>query len=243
MFPVIKPWGTFVHCLHGDTHRERNGSNFLRETYLGNNCLVRASSHKSHPILWMTWMLVLTVNRIKQETGVFIRFPDGEAINKILIEGSREGVKRAVKDLRELVEKIQNEKERDIIIPQRFHPKIIGSKGENIRETRDRFNNVQITFPAPGEWPLYIGLFPDFSQVSICSLKASNFWENVCFTLPIHSQVACKFSQHYLYLLRIPKSQLSTFFRFLSSKPLHYWHENTVFNINLISTFVFWSHR
>ncbi|CAG0880927.1 unnamed protein product, partial [Darwinula stevensoni] len=90
------------------------------------------------------------MNRIKQETGVFIRFPDGETLNKILIEGSRDGVKRAVKDLKELVEKIQNEKERDIIIPQRFHPKIIGSKGENIRETRDRFNNVQITFPAPG---------------------------------------------------------------------------------------------
>lgn len=28
---------------------------------------------------------------------------------------------------------------------------IIGSKGEKIREVRDRFNGIQISFPEPGE--------------------------------------------------------------------------------------------
>lgn len=45
----------------------------------------------------------------------------------------------------------ENEKSRDVLIEQRFHRAIIGSKGDNIREIRDRFNEVQITFPDPGK--------------------------------------------------------------------------------------------
>lgn len=41
----------------------------------------------------------------------------------------------------------ENEKSRDIIIEQRFHRTIIGQQGARIREIRDRFNQVQITFP------------------------------------------------------------------------------------------------
>ena len=37
------------------------------------------------------------------------------------------------------------------MIDQRFHKQIIGSKGEKIREIRDRFNGVQVSFPEPGE--------------------------------------------------------------------------------------------
>ena len=36
-------------------------------------------------------------------------------------------------------------------IEHRFHGNLIGSKGEKIREIRDKFNQVQINFPAPGE--------------------------------------------------------------------------------------------
>lgn len=46
---------------------------------------------------------------------------------------------------------MENEKERDIHIDQRFHRTIIGTKGDKIREIRDKFNQVQISFPDPGE--------------------------------------------------------------------------------------------
>ena len=45
----------------------------------------------------------------------------------------------------------ENEKSRDIIIEQRFHRTIIGAKGEKIREIKDKFNQVQVTFPDPGK--------------------------------------------------------------------------------------------
>jgi hypothetical protein len=50
-----------------------------------------------------------------------------------------------------MVHKLENEKERDIIIDHRYYRNIIGSKGDNIREIREMFNQVQITFPGPGK--------------------------------------------------------------------------------------------
>jgi len=67
------------------------------------------------------------------------------------LEGSPQGVQQAKQELSELVAKMENEKERDIIIEQRFHRNIIGTKGDKIREIRDKFNQVQISFPDPGE--------------------------------------------------------------------------------------------
>lgn len=90
------------------------------------------------------------VNRIKQETGVLISIPTNETSNTIRIEGSVQGVATAKKELNELVSKMENECTKEIQIDQRFHRTIIGSKGENIRETRERFNQVNITFPDPG---------------------------------------------------------------------------------------------
>jgi hypothetical protein len=55
-----------------------------------------------------------------------------------------------------MVRKLENEKERDIIIDHRFYRNIIGSKGDNIREIREMFNQVQITFPGPGKFILEI---------------------------------------------------------------------------------------
>lgn len=54
------------------------------------------------------------------------------------------------KELEELVTKMENEKEREIIIEQRFHRNIIGTKGDKIKEIRDKFNQVQISFPDAG---------------------------------------------------------------------------------------------
>lgn len=53
-------------------------------------------------------------------------------------------------ELVEMVRKLENEKEKDVIIDHRYYPSIIGNKGDNIKEIRDKFNQVQITIPGPG---------------------------------------------------------------------------------------------
>ena len=45
----------------------------------------------------------------------------------------------------------ENEKSRDIIIEHRFHRTIIGTKGEKIREVRDKYPEVQVSFPDAGK--------------------------------------------------------------------------------------------
>lgn len=88
------------------------------------------------------------VTRIKNETGVQVRIPsDTEPSNIIRIEGSPEGVAAAKQELLEMVHKMENEKSRDIMIEQRFHKSMIGAAGGKIKEIRDKFNQVQITFP------------------------------------------------------------------------------------------------
>lgn len=44
----------------------------------------------------------------------------------------------------------ENERSKDLIIEHRFHKQIIGTKGEKIKEIRDRFNGVQVctVYPA-----------------------------------------------------------------------------------------------
>lgn len=56
-----------------------------------------------------------------------------------------------LQELEDMIYKLENEKEKDIIIDHRFYRNIIGTKGENIREIREMFNQVQITFPGQGK--------------------------------------------------------------------------------------------
>lgn len=92
------------------------------------------------------------ISKIKQETGVAIKIPsDGDNSNIIRIEGEPQGVKIAKEQLLEMAKRMENEVTRDIKIEHRFHRLIIGSKGETIRDIRDKFNQVQITFPDPGK--------------------------------------------------------------------------------------------
>lgn len=72
----------------------------------------------------------------------------------IRIEGSKQGVVKTKQELEEMVKKLENEKEKDVIIEQRHYKNIIGAKGEKIREIRDKFNQVQINFPGPGKYTL-----------------------------------------------------------------------------------------
>jgi len=92
-----------------------------------------------------------TVNRLKQERDVMINIPDvdkGTAV--IRIEGNKDGVRQAKEELEGMVTKMQNEKEKDLVIENRFHRQLIGPKGENIQKIRDDFAAVQISFPELG---------------------------------------------------------------------------------------------
>jgi len=90
------------------------------------------------------------VNGMKGERGVVINIGENCG-NVIRIEGNKAGVKRARQELEDMIYKLGNEKERDIVIDHRFYRNIIGSKGDNIHEIREMFNQVQITFPGQGE--------------------------------------------------------------------------------------------
>jgi len=92
-----------------------------------------------------------TINKIKSETDVTINIPDTDSgVTVIRIEGNKAGVLKAKTELAGMVEKMENEKEKDLIIENRFHRQLIGPKGENIEKVRKDFANVQISFPDLG---------------------------------------------------------------------------------------------
>lgn len=91
------------------------------------------------------------INRLKVDLQVDINIEEVNGINNIHIEGPIEGVRRAEQELREKIEKLDNEKEKDVIVDHRLHSLLIGPKGENIRELRERFRSVTINFPNSNE--------------------------------------------------------------------------------------------
>lgn len=91
------------------------------------------------------------INRLKDELRVMISIEEREGENNIRIEGPKEGVAQARKELQEKIEKLENEKAKDVIIDRRLHRSIIGAKGEKIREIKDRYKQVLISIPGANE--------------------------------------------------------------------------------------------
>uniref|UniRef100_A0A1A9WWJ8 K Homology domain-containing protein n=1 Tax=Glossina brevipalpis TaxID=37001 RepID=A0A1A9WWJ8_9MUSC len=91
------------------------------------------------------------VNRLKEELNVNINIEERDGQNNIRIEGPKEGVKKAQLELQEKIDKLENEKSKDVIIDRRLHRQIIGAKGEKIREIKDRYRQVTIAIPTPQE--------------------------------------------------------------------------------------------
>lgn len=88
------------------------------------------------------------ITQIKKETNTSINVPsDQTKSGTIRIEGSPEGVAEAKARIMDMAKKMDNEKTRDIIIEHRFHKNIIGQKGEKVHEIREKFSEVQISFP------------------------------------------------------------------------------------------------
>ncbi|KAH0623971.1 hypothetical protein JD844_007202 [Phrynosoma platyrhinos] len=87
------------------------------------------------------------INRIKDQYKVSVRIPpDNEKSNLIRIEGDPQGVQEAKRELLELASRMENERTKDLIIDQKFHRTIIGQKGERIRDTRDKFPEVENSY-------------------------------------------------------------------------------------------------
>ncbi|KAK0077806.1 hypothetical protein PV325_003421 [Microctonus aethiopoides] len=91
------------------------------------------------------------VNRLKEETNVCINIFENDNQNIIRIEGNQTAVCEAETKLMETINKLENEKEKDVIIDHRHYASIIGSQGFNIKDIRDKFNQVQIIIPGPSE--------------------------------------------------------------------------------------------
>ncbi|PIK60789.1 putative vigilin [Apostichopus japonicus] len=129
------------------------------------------------------------VNRIKQSYGVSIRIPsEQENSGEIRIEGSPEGV----------AQPRENEKQRDIMIEYRFHRLIIGQGGENIKEIREKFNQVQITFPSAGKKSDVVALRGPKGDVDKCytflqhmatKLTTENYEEQIPIMKQLHKNI------------------------------------------------------
>lgn len=89
------------------------------------------------------------INKLKDDTGVTINISENN--NAIRIEGNKAGVEQAKQVIEEMVAKFENEKDKDVIIDHRYFKSLIGTKGEKIKELRDKFSQVQIVFPTLGE--------------------------------------------------------------------------------------------
>ena len=96
---------------------------------------------------------MFSVNRLKDECDVTINIPDSDTHTTVIrIEGNKVGVEKAKAELTAMVDKMENEKEKDQIIENRFHRQLIGPKGENIQRIREDFSAVQISFPDLGNF-------------------------------------------------------------------------------------------
>lgn len=116
-----------------------------------------------------------TVNKIKQETDVMINIPVlALGMTTIKIEGNKEGVKKARAELESMVKKMENEREKDLIIESRFHRQLIGPKGETIQKMRDEFENVQISFPDLGSKSDIVKLRGPKADVEKCTKQLNN---------------------------------------------------------------------
>ncbi|KAL6118569.1 uncharacterized protein ACO6RY_03350 [Pungitius sinensis] len=109
------------------------------------------------------------INRIKEQYKVLVRIPqDSERSGLVRIEGDPKGVQLARRELIEMVQRMENERTKDLIVEQKFHRTIIGQKGEKIKEVRDKFPEVIINFPDPSQKSDVVQLRGPKNEVEKC---------------------------------------------------------------------------
>ncbi|XP_068164689.1 vigilin [Antennarius striatus] len=109
------------------------------------------------------------INRIKEQYKVSVRIPqDAERSSLVRIEGDPKGVQLARRELIDMVQRMENERTKDLLVEQRFHRSIIGQKGEKIKEVRDKFPEVIINFPDPAQKSDVVQLRGPKNEVEKC---------------------------------------------------------------------------
>ena len=96
-------------------------------------------------------------------------------------------------ELEDMVTKMKNEKEKDLIIENRFHKQLIGPKGENIQKIRDDFSSVQISFPDLGVKSDIVKLRGPKDDVDLCSKTMNKMYKDL---LESNYQVCYIFSEN-----------------------------------------------
>lgn len=96
------------------------------------------------------------IARLNKEHNVIVRLPPGAetgtcSSSSVRIEGPPDAVRRCRQELLEIVAKLADERSKDIIIDQKFHPNLIGKGGKTLNEIRAKFNDVQINIPPASE--------------------------------------------------------------------------------------------
>ncbi|KAM3857680.1 LOW QUALITY PROTEIN: vigilin [Diretmus argenteus] len=112
----------------------------------------------------------VNINRIKEQYKVSVRIPqDSERSGLVRIEGDPRGVQLARRELIEMVQRMENERTKDLIVEQKYHRTIIGQKGEKIKEVRDKFPEVIINFPDPAQKSDIVQLRGPKNEVEKCA--------------------------------------------------------------------------
>ena len=75
--------------------------------------------------------------------------------------------------------KMQNEREKDLIIEARFHRQLIGPKGENIQKIREEFEAVQISFPDLGSKSDIVRLRGPHDEVEKCGKQLTKLYKDL----------------------------------------------------------------
>lgn len=133
------------------------------------------------------------VRRIKQDTGVLISIPSNESSDIIQIEGEQAEVSKVKQEIMEMAKKMENEITKTVVIDQSYHRAIIGARGENIRDVRDRFNQVNITFPDAGDRSNVVVVRGPTQDVEMCCSHLSQICKelienNYKLEVPIYKQ-------------------------------------------------------
>lgn len=90
------------------------------------------------------------VNKISRENcNVNISFPKVGS-NMVSVMGPKEAVESAKKRISEIVYEFENQVTIEVVIPQKYHVNVIGTKGANSQEISENFN-VELIFPAKAQ--------------------------------------------------------------------------------------------
>ena len=87
------------------------------------------------------------LNNVKSQFNVMVSIVDEDENTKSLaVVGKKEGVDCAVNEIVSYLKQLENEDDIKVPIEQKHHGAIIGTKGKNVRDLRDKYPSVSGTF-------------------------------------------------------------------------------------------------